>query len=166
MTHPPYDAYDAYDAPFPHEPYAPHAPHPPHAPHAPFEQQPHLTYPWQPQPPEAPPAPRLPRHPAPGRHSDLRKLRGAYRIQRRVATLTALGYFTLFLVLSALAPSFMTGTVSGGLTTGLLLGLCQLPVTCLALVLFERTARRRLDPLAERLRRQRASTAPRDGEAS
>ncbi|MYZ15280.1 DUF485 domain-containing protein, partial [Streptomyces sp. SID337] len=111
------------------------------------------------------PAPRLPRRPAPGRHSDLRKLRGAYRSQRRVATLTALGYFTLFLVLSALAPSFMTGTVSGGLTTGLLLGLCQLPVTCLALVLFERTARRRLDPLSARLRRQRASTARHDGEA-
>lgn len=146
MTHVP------YDAPFPHEPYTP------------YEQQPHLTYPWQPPPPKAPPAPRLPRHPAPGRHSDLRKLRGAYRIQRRVATLTALGYFTLFLVLSALAPSFMTGTVPGGLTTGLLLGLCQLPVTCLALVLFERTARRRLDPLSARLRRQRASTATHDGE--
>ncbi|MFI7318646.1 DUF485 domain-containing protein [Streptomyces venezuelae] len=157
MTHVPYDA---YDAPFPHEPYTPHTP-----PAQPFEQQPHLTYPWQPPPPKAPPAPRLPRHPAPGRHSDLRKLRGAYRVQRRVATLTALGYFTLFLVLSALAPSFMTGTVSGGLTTGLLLGLCQLPVTCLALVLFERTARRRLDPLSERLRRQRASTTPPDGEA-
>ncbi len=48
----------------------------------------------------------------------------------------------------------MTGTVTGGLSTGLLLGLCQLPVTCLALVLYERTARRRLDPLAERLRKQ------------
>ncbi|MEU5685603.1 DUF485 domain-containing protein [Streptomyces venezuelae] len=145
MTDVPYDAYDP--APLP------------------YEQQPHLTYPWQPPPPEAPPAPRLPRRPAPGRHSDLRKLRGAYRIQRRVATLTALGYFTLFLVLSALAPAFMTGTVSGGLTTGLLLGLCQLPVTLLALVLFERTARRRLDPLSELLRRQRESALPRDGEA-
>ncbi|WP_055568468.1 DUF485 domain-containing protein, partial [Streptomyces atriruber] len=105
----------------------------------------------------------LPRHPAPGRHSDLRRLRGAYRIQRRVATFTALGYFTLFLVLSALAPSFMTGTVSGGLTTGLLLGLCQVPVTCLALVLFERTARHRLDPLSELLRRQTGAAAARDG---
>ncbi|MEU6820593.1 DUF485 domain-containing protein [Streptomyces atriruber] len=151
MTHPP------YDAPVPHEPYPPHQPHPPH-------QQPHLTYPWQPPPPAPPPpAPRLPRHPAPGRHSDLRRLRGAYRIQRRVATFTALGYFTLFLVLSALAPSFMTGTVSGGLTTGLLLGLCQVPVTCLALVLFERTARRRLDPLSELLRRQSGAAGARDG---
>ncbi|MEV5979243.1 DUF485 domain-containing protein [Streptomyces sp. NPDC052114] len=117
-------------------------------------QEPHLTYPWQPQPPPPVPTPRPPRHPAPGRHSDLRKLRVAYRRQRRVATLTALGYFTLFLALSALAPTLMTGTVTGGLSTGLLLGLCQLPVTCLALVLYERTARRRLDPLAERLRKQ------------
>ncbi len=59
----------------------------------------------------------------------------------------------------------VTGTVSGGLTTGLLLGLCQLPVTLLALVLFERTARRRLDPLSELLRKQRESALPRDGEA-
>ncbi|MCF3121918.1 DUF485 domain-containing protein [Streptomyces arenae] len=117
-------------------------------------QEPHLTYPWQPQPPPPVPTPRLPSRPAPGRHSDLRELRVAYRRQRRVATFTALGYFTLFLVLSALAPALMTGTVTGGLSTGLLLGLCQLPVTCLALVLYERTARRRLDPLAERLRKQ------------
>ncbi|MFK4066132.1 DUF485 domain-containing protein [Streptomyces sp. NPDC029674] len=124
--------------------------HPPYDP-----QHPHLTYPWQPPPPPPPPpAPRLPRHPAPGRHSDLRKLRGAYRRQRRIATLTALGYFTLFLVLSAFAPSLLTGTVTGGLTTGLLLGLGQLPVTCVALLVYERTARRRLDPLSRRLRAQ------------
>ncbi|WP_344646362.1 DUF485 domain-containing protein, partial [Streptomyces durmitorensis] len=99
------------------------------------------------------PPPRLPRHPALGRHSDLRHLRSAYRWQRRVATLTALGYFTLFLILSAVAPSLMTDTVSGGLTTGLLLGLCQVPVTLIAIALYEFTARRRVDPLAERLRK-------------
>ncbi|MET8688339.1 DUF485 domain-containing protein [Streptomyces sp. NPDC004732] len=159
MTHPP------YDAPVPHEPYPPQQQPQTPSPrqHPSWQPQPHLTYPWQPPPAPPPPAPRLPRHPAPGRHSDLRRLRGAYRIQRRVATFTTLGYFTLFLVLSALAPSFMTGTVSGGLTTGLLLGLCQLPVTCLALVLFERTARRRLDPLSELLRRQTGAAAARDG---
>ncbi|WP_367042713.1 DUF485 domain-containing protein [Streptomyces sp. Je 1-332] len=112
------------------------------------------TYPWQPvAPPPPPPPPRLPRHPALGRHSDLRHLRSAYRWQRRVATLTALGYFTLFLILSAFAPSLMTDTVSGGLSTGLLLGLCQVPVTLLAIALYEFTARRRVDPLAERLRK-------------
>lgn len=123
--------------------------HPPglHAPSYP-------TYPYQPVvPPPPPPPPRLPRHPALGRHSDLRHLRSAYRWQRRVATLTALGYFTLFLILSAFAPSLMTDTVSGGLSTGLLLGLCQVPVTLLAIGLYEYTARRRVDPMAERLRK-------------
>jgi uncharacterized membrane protein (DUF485 family) len=119
--------------------------------HDPFP--PHLTYPWQ--PPPAPPEPaRRPAHHAPlGHHSDLRILRSAYRWQRRVATLTALGYFVLFLVLSAFAPSLMTSRVAG-LPAGLLLGLLQLPVTWLAILLYEHTARRRVDPLADRIRKQ------------
>ncbi|MFF3845585.1 DUF485 domain-containing protein [Streptomyces sp. NPDC002328] len=93
-------------------------------------------------------------HPsAPARHSDLRTLRGAYRWQRRVATLTALGYFVLFLVLSAFAPSLMEDEVAGGLPLGLLLALLQLPVTLLAVALYERTARRHVDPLADRIRK-------------
>lgn len=154
--------------PYPHQPQNPHHSHqPPPRPqpqHPHHAYHPHLpphdsspsypTYPWQPVAPPPPPAPsRLPRHPALGRHSDLRHLRSAYRWQRRVATLTALGYFTLFLILSAFAPSLMTDTVTGGLSTGLLLGLCQVPVTLLAIALYEYTARRRVDPLAERLRK-------------
>ncbi|MCF3132644.1 DUF485 domain-containing protein [Streptomyces olivochromogenes] len=112
----------------------------------------YAAYPWPPQPlPE--PERRTPRSPAHGHHSDLRTLRGAYRWQRRVATFTALGYFTLFLVLSALAPSLMTRTVWGGLSTGLLVGLLQVPVTCLSIGLYEYTARRRVDPIADRIRR-------------
>ncbi|SMF78918.1 Uncharacterized membrane protein, DUF485 family [Streptomyces sp. Amel2xC10] len=91
---------------------------------------------------------------APGPHSDLRTLRDAYRRQRRVATLTALGYFTLFLVLSAFLPSLMTATVSDGLSVGLLLGLLQVPVTCLSIGLYEYTARQGVDPIANRMRRQ------------
>ncbi|MFI1168938.1 DUF485 domain-containing protein [Streptomyces sp. NPDC020801] len=112
----------------------------------------YATFPWPPEP--EPDTRRTPRQPAPGHHSDLRRLRSAYRAQRRVATFTALGYFTLFLALSAFAPSLMTSTVSGGLSTGLLLGLIQVPVTCLAIGLYEYTARRRVDPIAERIRRQ------------
>ncbi|MEU3242620.1 MULTISPECIES: DUF485 domain-containing protein [unclassified Streptomyces] len=119
------------------------------APHSPA----YATYPWQPRPPE-PPRTRRPRHHALGQHSDIRLLRGAYRRQRRVATLTALGYFTLFLLLSAFAPGLMTSTVSGGLPTGLLLGLLQVPVTCLAIGVYEYTARRGVDPVADRIRRQ------------
>ncbi|MEU9450626.1 DUF485 domain-containing protein [Streptomyces sp. NPDC048277] len=112
-----------------------------------------LTYPWQPLPPE-PPRPRPAPHREPiGHHSDLRVLRGAYRLQRRTATLTALGYFTVFLVLSAFAPGVMTSTVADGVPTGLLLALLQLPVTWLAIALYEHTARRHVDPLADRIRR-------------
>ncbi|MDX3646174.1 DUF485 domain-containing protein, partial [Streptomyces sp. MB09-02B] len=102
--------------------------------------------------PQPQPTSDTPRHAPLGHHSDLRVLRGAYRRQRRVATLTALGYFVLFLLLSAFAPSFMTSEVSGGLSTGLLLGLIQVPVTCLAIWLYEHTARLRVDPLADRIR--------------
>lgn len=142
---------------YPHHPHQPDQPrHPHHANHPhlpPHDSSPsYPTYPWQPVAPPPPPS-RLPRHPALGRHSDLRHLRSAYRWQRRVATLTALGYFTLFLILSAYAPNLMTNTVSGGLSTGLLLGLCQVPVTLIAIALYEYTARRRVDPLAERLRK-------------
>ncbi|MGY3202201.1 DUF485 domain-containing protein [Streptomyces sp. TE5632] len=124
----------------------------------------HATHPWQPAPPPHPPTP--PRRTAAraplGHHSDLRILRGAYRWQRRVATLTALGYFTVFLILSAYAPSFMTGTVTDGVPIGLLLALLQVPVTWLAIAMYEGTARRRVDPLADLIRRQTALDARRE----
>ncbi|MGZ3115932.1 DUF485 domain-containing protein [Streptomyces sp. H62] len=81
-------------------------------------------------------------------------MRSAYRWQRRTATLTALGYFTLFLLLSAYAPGLMSGTLVGGIPTGLMFALVQLPVTWLAIALYEHTARRRVDPLADRIRKE------------
>ncbi|MGW0912422.1 DUF485 domain-containing protein [Streptomyces sp. NPDC002784] len=132
----------------------------PPSPHRP--PQPYAGYPWQPTAPAEPPRHRAPRHPALGHHSDLRILRSAYRWQRRTATLTALGYFVLFLILSATAPAFMTSTVTDGLPTGLLLALVQLPVTWLAIALYEHTARRYVDPLAERIRKQAAVDARRE----
>ncbi|MER6461494.1 DUF485 domain-containing protein [Streptomyces sp. NPDC001288] len=113
----------------------------------------YLTYPWQPPPPRPPERRHVPHRAPVGHHSDLRVLRGAYRLQRRTATLTALGYFTLFLVLSAFAPGVMTSTVADGVPAGLLLAVLQLPVTWLAIALYEHTARRRVDPLADRIRR-------------
>ncbi|MFJ7012855.1 DUF485 domain-containing protein [Streptomyces albogriseolus] len=119
--------------------------------------------PTAPTPGSHPPRPhRAPRHAPLGHHSGLRRLRRAYRRQRRTATLTALGYFVLFLVLSACAPSFMTGTVADGVPAGLLLAVGQVPVTWLAVVLYEATARRRVDPLAELIRRQAAVDARRE----
>lgn len=143
-------SYDPFSSPPPtHPPYAAHPANP--------------TYPWQPpvdREPEA--ARRRPRRPALGHHSDLRVLRGAYRRLRRVATLTALGYFTLFLILSAFAPSLMTSTAAAGLPTGLLLALLQLPVTWLAIVLYEHTARVYVDLIADRIRKQAAVDAKRE----
>ncbi|MEU9475362.1 DUF485 domain-containing protein [Streptomyces sp. NPDC048191] len=158
-------SYDPPHPPYPHPTY-PHPfdtpPQPPYDPPRPFREPPRpsasygppdLTYPWQPAPPPPRPARRPLRDPV-GHHSDLRVLRSAYRWQRRTATLTALGYFTLFLVLSASAPGVMTRTAVDGIPAGLLLALIQLPVTWLAIALYEHTARRHVDPLADRIRKE------------
>ncbi|MFI1073842.1 DUF485 domain-containing protein [Streptomyces puniciscabiei] len=123
-------------------------------PYSPPRPSPDLTYPWQPAPAQPPRTDRRPPREPLGHHSDLRVLRSAYRWQRRTATLTALGYFTLFLVLSASAPGVMTRTVADGIPAGLLLALIQLPVTWLAIALYEHTARRHVDPLADRIRKE------------
>ncbi|MBY8845656.1 DUF485 domain-containing protein [Streptomyces sp. SP2-10] len=142
-----------------HQPYPSQPLQPPHSTYSsqpPYRSHPpQPTYPWQPPEPPEPlrPARRPPREPL-GHHSDLRVLRRAYRWQRRTATLTALGYFTLFLVLSAYAPGVMTSTVADGIPAGLLLALLTLPVTWLAIALYEHTARRHVDPLVDRIRRQ------------
>lgn len=94
-----------------------------------------------------------------GPHRDLRLLRRACRWQRRVAAFAALGYFAVFLALTVRWPSLMGRPAPGGLPLGLLLALVQLPVTWLAVVFYELTARRFVDPLARRVRRQ-----GRDGE--
>ncbi|WP_405713411.1 MULTISPECIES: DUF485 domain-containing protein [unclassified Streptomyces] len=95
--------------------------------------------------------------PAPGRHSDLRLLRTSYRLLRRIAALTALGYFVVFLLLSGFAKELLDTQLFGGLNIGLLLGLCQLPVILVAIAVYERTARRTVDPLAARIRRAGAA---------
>lgn len=98
-----------------------------------------------------------------GRGREVRSLGSAYRRLRRISTLTALGYFVLFLLLSAYVPGLMTGEVSGGLTTGLLLGLLQLPVALAAIALYERIARRRVDPLAHSVAERAEQVAARRG---
>ncbi|MFF3730244.1 DUF485 domain-containing protein [Streptomyces sp. NPDC002476] len=131
-------------------------------------QQADYLLPWQrshPLPPLAPtpgttpsesPSTRTPDHTPghpPTRHGELRRLRTSYRTLRRVAALTALGYFIVFLLLSGFAKDRMQQPLFGGLNLGLALALCQLPVALLAVARYERTARRTVDPLAARLRR-------------
>jgi uncharacterized membrane protein (DUF485 family) len=80
-----------------------------------------------------------------------------------VATITALGYFAAFLTLTVKAPSLMARPGPGGLPTGLVLGLVQIPVTWLAVLLYEATAHRFVDPLARHARRQtRVAVADRE----
>ncbi|MCS0600224.1 DUF485 domain-containing protein [Streptomyces sp. LP11] len=134
----------------PHPPYTP--PPPPYGP-TPYGPTPY-SYPWQPVAPEPPRPVHHPHREPLGRRDDLRMLRDACRRQRGTATLTTLGCFTLFLLLSAYAPGALSRTVAGGVPAGLLLALLQVPVTWLATARYERTARRRVDPLADRVRRR------------
>ncbi|MEU1474421.1 DUF485 domain-containing protein [Streptomyces sp. NPDC005760] len=99
-----------------------------------------------------------------GYHRALRVLRRACRWQRRVATFLALGYFAVFLTLTVKAPAFMARPAPGGLPTGLLLAVVQIPVTWLAVLLFEYAARRFVDPLARKVSRY-ARPAGGDGRA-
>ncbi|MER6499501.1 DUF485 domain-containing protein [Streptomyces sp. NPDC001455] len=141
---------------------------PPRGHQPPPPQQGDYLLPWQrshPLPPLAPspgtttsesPSTRTPGHTPdhpPTRHGDLRRLRTSYRSLRRIAALTALGYFIVFLLLSGFAKDRMQQPLFGGLNLGLVLALGQLPVALLAVVRYERTARRTVDPLAARLRR-------------
>ncbi|WP_077798496.1 DUF485 domain-containing protein [Streptomyces sp. JHA26] len=141
-------------------PYPPprHGAPPSYEPSPPYEPSP--AYGPSPSYGTTPPYAVRPRQPL-GHHSDLRVLRGAYRRQRRTATFAALGYFLLFLGLSAFAPSSLTGDVTDGLPLCLLLALLQLPVTWLAIILYERTARRTVDPLADRIRHDSGADAGR-----
>jgi uncharacterized membrane protein (DUF485 family) len=70
-----------------------------------------------------------------------------------VTTFAVLGCFTLFLGLTAGCPGLMDRPVAGGLSTGLVLALSQIPATWLAVLVYESTARRYVDPLARRVNR-------------
>lgn len=139
-------------------------PDPPPQPRAPGRHRQEAADPawgFEPQPWDRPHGPQ--HHQADDGHvRELQSLGSAYRRLRRVSTLTALGYFVLFLLLSAYAPSSMTGEISGGLTVGLVLGLVQLPVALAAIAVYERIARRRVDPLVASVR-QRAERSAQHG---
>lgn len=144
------DPYDRFQSPLPH-----HPPSPPRTPPTPGNPP---SHPNHPHPSDTEPPTTRP--------SDTTATCGSCAAPTAgsgaVATLTALGYFTLFLILSAFAPGFMTGTVTDGLPAGLLLALLQLPVTWLAIGLYEHTARRYLDPIADRIRKEAAVDAKRE----
>ncbi|MXM65279.1 DUF485 domain-containing protein [Streptomyces sp. HUCO-GS316] len=80
--------------------------------------------------------------------ADLAALRSAYRLLRRVSTLTALGSFVVYVVLSCAAPDLMGSKIAGELSLGMVLGVMQLVVTFAAVFWYGRSAERSVDPLA------------------
>jgi hypothetical protein len=91
--------------------------------------------------------------PVTARQSDeLAPLRAAYARQRRVAGATVFGFFALYVLLTVYVPSVSNAGPGDGPSLGLVLGLLQLPVTVGALIVHERTALRRVDPLVDRAR--------------
>ncbi|MGW0927287.1 DUF485 domain-containing protein [Streptomyces sp. NPDC002644] len=90
---------------------------------------------------------------------ELAGLRDAYRRQRRVAGVTVLGFFALYILLTVYAPGLVGWRVADGLNLGLLLALLQLPLTVVVLVIHEHTAQSAVDPLVERVRGQAAGEA-------
>ncbi|MDF3140368.1 MULTISPECIES: DUF485 domain-containing protein [unclassified Streptomyces] len=89
------------------------------------------------------------------RHSaDLTALRSAYRLLRRTSTLTALGSFVVYVVLSCGAPGLMGSKIAGELSLGMALGVLQLVVTFAAVFWYGRSAQRSVDPLARAVREQ------------
>ncbi|MDX2590805.1 MULTISPECIES: DUF485 domain-containing protein [Streptomyces] len=93
------------------------------------------------------------RPPAPDRYDgDLDALRSAYRVLRRVSTLTALGSFVVYVLLSCCAPDLMGAEIAGDLSLGMAVGILQLVVTFAAVLWYGRSARRSVDPLARAVR--------------
>ncbi|MFH9229947.1 DUF485 domain-containing protein [Streptomyces lydicus] len=129
-----YDAspYDAYGQAPRHEPYDWYGEAPRHEPYA---------------------------HQPPRRSADLAALRSAYRLLRRVSTLTALGSFVAYVMLSCYAPDLMGSKVAGELSLGMILGVLQLVVTFAAVLWYGRSAQRSVDPLAQAVRKRAAQAA-------
>jgi len=88
----------------------------------------------------------------------VRASRDFWTIQRRygsfvkpVCTLFIIWYF-LFVIVAVFAPGFMRISVFGDVNVGLCFGVLQFVSTFVIAVSYRRWARRRLDPLSERLR--------------
>jgi uncharacterized membrane protein (DUF485 family) len=63
-------------------------------------------------------------------------------------------WYFLFVILAVFAPGFMRISVFGYVNVGLCFGVLQFASTFLIALSYRRWARRRLDPLSDRLRRR------------
>jgi uncharacterized membrane protein (DUF485 family) len=92
-------------------------------------------------------------------------LRKAYRGFVFPTTVAFLVWYGLYVVLSAYARSFMSHKLFGNINVALVFGLLQFVSTFLLAWAYTRHADRRLDPLADRLRRQLEGTERIEGSA-
>ena len=74
-----------------------------------------------------------------------------------------LAWYMLLMLLAGYAPRLLSRAVGGHVNLAYLLALSQFPMTFLVAWRYSRSARRRLDPLAARLRAERAA---RDADAA
>jgi uncharacterized membrane protein (DUF485 family) len=90
----------------------------------------------------------------------VRASRDFWTIRRRLgsfivpACVFLLGWYFLFVILAVFAPGFMRVSVFGDVNVGLCLGLLQFASTFAIALGYRRWARRRLDPLTDRLRQR------------
>ncbi|SCK10562.1 DUF485 domain-containing protein [Streptomyces sp. WMMB 322] len=119
------------------------------------------AYPPSPSHPPRPAHPPRPSYGPPPAHAptvparadtELRRLRGAYKWLRRSMTVAVLGYFTVYLAMTAYLPGLMTQSVFGAVNLGVLLGLLLLPITLLTVLTYELFARVTVDPMSHRVR--------------
>lgn len=93
-------------------------------------------------------------------HPEFRSMRGSYRRFGATAVALAVGGFLLYVLLSSFAPDVMNLRLAGHLTLGLALGLAQFGVMALVVWRYTVHMRRRIDPVAHRMRElERRETA-------
>lgn len=95
-----------------------------------------------------------------GAYEAVRVSRDFWTIRRRLgsfvipACVLFIGWYFLYVIIAVFAPGFMRISVFGDLNIGLCFGFLQIVSTFAIAALYRRWARRRLDPMADRLRRR------------
>jgi uncharacterized membrane protein (DUF485 family) len=88
----------------------------------------------------------------------VRTSRDFWTIQRRFESFVVpicmllLAWYFLFVIMAVFVPGFMRASVFGAVNVGLCFGMLQFVSTFAIAVAYSRWARRRLDPLTDRLR--------------
>lgn len=81
-----------------------------------------------------------------------RRLRKQHRGFAFPVVLAALAWYSVYILLAAYAPAFMSMRVSGNITVGIVLGLSQIVTTFVIALAYVAYANRILDPAATQIR--------------